>query len=394
MGIPRETSSPRRRHFVLLLGLWATLVLALVAFRTALGPAVAAVFVAYVVAPLVERLAAVEVRGRRLPRWAAVVVLYAAFFAAVALFVFTALPQLYRETVRMTAELRDFVNALTPERIGGYVGSAEVWLERHGIPLDLTGDPDTRHGPRLTIDVEDALREALAGASAWVSRHLLDVVGFSRRLLGGVVDGLFVFFFVMMVAAFVLVDVRKVLDWFRRLVPEGWGPGFDDFLVRVDERLSGAIRGQLVICLVNGVLTLAGLLLLGVKFALLLALVATVLTFIPIFGSILSSVPIVVVALSQSWETAALALAWILGIHALEAYFLNPKIMGHAARIHPAVIALVILAGEQAFGFAGALLAVPATSVFIAAFEGIHARADALRPALRGDGGGDAGDGA
>ncbi len=380
METPRSSSSPRRRHFLLLFGLWAALLAALVTFRTALGPAVAAFFIAYVVAPLVDRLARVEIRGHRVPRWLAVVVLYLAFFALVAVFVLAALPQLYRELVRLIAELRDFVNELTPEAIGGYVGSAEVWLERYGIPLDLGGDPGDDRGPRVTLDLESALRDALAGVSAWVSRHLLDVVGFSRRLLGGVVDGLFVFFFVLMVAAFLLLDVQKVTNWFRSLVPEGWGPGFDEFLRRVDDKLSGVIRGQLVICLVNGILTFAGLLLLGVKFAFLLGLVATVLTFIPIFGSILSSIPIVVVALTQSWRTALLALAWILAIHALEAYLLNPKIMGHAAKIHPAVIALVILAGERSFGFAGALLAVPVTSIFLAAFDAVHARAERLRP--------------
>lgn len=375
-------SSPRRRHLGLLLALWAVLLLILFVFRSALGLAIAAFFVAYVAAPLIDRLATLELWGWRIPRWLAVVTLYLASFAIAALFVFVAVPQLYRELVRMTVELRDFLNELTPERLAGYVGTAEGWLESPGIPLDLGGQSGGR-GPRLTIDLQESLHEALAGTAAWMTRHLLDVVGFSRRLVGGLVDGLFAFFFVLMVAAFVLVDVRSVIGWFRRLVPEGWERGFDAFLVRADLRLSGAIRGQLIICAVNGVLTLAGLLLLEVKFALVLAVVATILTFIPIFGSILSSIPIVVVALSQSWRTALLALAWILGIHALEAYFLNPKIMGRAARIHPAVIGLAILAGERTFGFSGALLAVPATSIFLAAFEGVHARADALRPEVQ-----------
>jgi predicted PurR-regulated permease PerM len=282
--ISGATVSPRRRHLALLLGLWAVLVLAALVFRSALGPAVAAVFLAYVAAPLVDRLAAVEFRGRSLPRWAAVIALYLGLSGVVALFVFAAVPQLYRELVRMTVELRDFVNSLTPEKLGAYVGAAEVWLERHGIPVDLGGPPVEGRGPRLTIDLEDALRESLAGTSAWIRHHLLDVVGFSRRLVSGLVEGIFLFFFVLMVAAFLLVDTRRVRAWFRGLVPEGWGPGFDEFLARVDVRLSGVVRGQLVICLVNGVLTLGGLLLLKVKFALVLALVATILTFIPIFG--------------------------------------------------------------------------------------------------------------
>jgi putative heme transporter len=120
---------------------------------------------------------------------------------------------------------------------------------------------------------------------------------------------------------------------------------------------------------VNGVLTFAGLMILGVKFAFLLATVAMLLSLIPIFGSIISSVPIVAIGLSQGWKTGLGALAWIVGIHALEAYFLNPKIMGTAARIHPLVVAFALLAGERTFGLVGALFAVPIAAIFVGCFE-------------------------
>ena len=60
------------------------------------------------------------------------------------------------------------------------------------------------------------------------------------------------------------------------------------------------IRGQLLICLINGVLTYIGLLIFKVKYALLLAGIAAVMSLIPIFGSILSSIPIVAIALISS----------------------------------------------------------------------------------------------
>jgi predicted PurR-regulated permease PerM len=129
------------------------------------------------------------------------------------------------------------------------------------------------------------------------------------------------------------------------------------------------------ICVVNGVLTFIGLLIFGVKFAFLLATVATVFSLIPIFGTIISSVPIVLIGLSQSWKTGVAALAWIIGIHALEAYFLNPKIMGSAARIHPVVIAFALIAGERTFGLIGALFAVPIAAVVVACFDFVRQKA-------------------
>ena len=69
------------------------------------------------------------------------------------------------------------------------------------------------------------------------------------------------------------------------------------------------------------------------------------------------------VGLTQDFGTALLVLAWIVGIHQLEAHVLNPKIMGDAARVHPVLVVFALLAGESAAGIVGALLAVPVLSI-------------------------------
>jgi predicted PurR-regulated permease PerM len=122
--------------------------------------------------------------------------------------------------------------------------------------------------------------------------------------------------------------------------------------------------------LVNGVLTLIGLLVLRIPFAFALSALATLLYVVPIFGTILSSIPIVLLALTAGGiGKGLLALAWILVIHALEAYVLNPKIMGNASRIHPVLIVLALVIGERSWGIVGALLAVPVASVVVAVFR-------------------------
>jgi predicted PurR-regulated permease PerM len=143
--------------------------------------------------------------------------------------------------------------------------------------------------------------------------------------------------------------------------------------------------------IVNGILTLVGLLLLKVPFAFALGALAFLLYVVPIFGTILSSVPIVLLALAAGGlGRGVLALAWILVIHALESYVLNPKIMGGAARIHPVLIVLALVIGERTGGIVGALLAVPVASVVVAIFRFLHRklaeideRAAALRAAAQ-----------
>ena len=56
-------------------------------------------------------------------------------------------------------------------------------------------------------------------------------------------------------------------------------------------------------------------------------------------------------------------LGWIIGIHLIEANFLNPKIMGNAAKIHPVLVVFALIAGEHSYGLVGALFAVPVASI-------------------------------
>ena len=404
---PVEAKSRRRKTYLLTIaGLWISILAVLLVFRGVLLPFGAALLVAYVSAPLVARLSRMRVAGRRVPRWVAILAIYLGFFASVYVFSVAALPQLYREVVRISAEARDFVNGLTPERISSYTRIAEAWLDDRGIPVALGAAPPAStealpaapdaaalargadvapEGAKLHLDVASVVQKALGGITGFVQLHFLDLVGYSQQFVGGVLGGVFMLFFVLMVAAFLLLDTEGILAFVHRLVPIEWREDFAGLLQGVDEKLSGVVRGQIVICLVNGVLTLVGLLLLEVKFALVLAIVATVLSFIPIFGTILSTIPIVLVGLSQSFSTGVAALAWILGIHAVEAYFLNPKIMGESAKIHPALVAFALLAGERTFGFVGALFAVPVASIILATFHHFHARAERLQAEEAGD---------
>jgi predicted PurR-regulated permease PerM len=134
-------------------------------------------------------------------------------------------------------------------------------------------------------------------------------------------------------------------------------------LRRLDRGLAGVVRGQLLICGVNGVLSGIGFYFLGIKYWFFLTLVAAALSIVPIFGSILSSIPAVLIGLSDGLVVALLVLGWIVLIHQIEANLLNPKIMGDAARVHPVLVVFVLLVGEHIGGFAGALLAVPALSI-------------------------------
>jgi predicted PurR-regulated permease PerM len=368
--------------------LWACLFGALWVVRDVLLPFGIATLLAYVLHPAVSWLSARRVGTRHLPRWVSTLLLYAVMglgmYAVVVLFIPQLVGELQGAARTGTAALStadDYARTL-PGKATAFLKKQGIpivlhWSDAHGVPQGQDANPSESgdQEPWLEIDV----RKELEGmASEWQSMAraaLGQVARGAQGFVGALVAFVFKLFLVLMLTAFLLADIARMRRFALQMVPTERQTSFELLLERIDQGLSGVVRGQLTICLINGILTLVGLLLLNVKFAFLMATVAACLSLIPIFGSIVSSVPIVAVGLLDSFHKGFLALLWIVGIHALEANFLNPKIMGDAAKIHPVVVVLALVAGEHFFGFTGALFAVPVTSIGLTIFKFVLARA-------------------
>ncbi|MSP15741.1 MAG: AI-2E family transporter [Myxococcales bacterium] len=401
------------RRFVKRWGFAAFVVVVAWMFRAVLLPFLLALVVAYVLAPVVERLARVRLGSHSLPRGAAVVICYLVLIGGLVLFGMAFLPRLSSDFARLGREAPRLWQRIEAE----WTPQVATWIEGrfpalvseaaapeaavNGVP-ELPPPPGTIFTVRplasgdLVVTVpeggveitrvsgdqfvvrarestprpalEHVLRARLLDALAGLEGRMGDLLVLGQAVVAAVIGALMKFVLVLMVAAFILVDLNRVKVSARGLVPERHRDDFDLITAGVDRGLSGVIRGQFLICAVNFVLTLIGMLLLDVKYALLLSAIAGVMSLVPIFGSILSSIPIVVIALVSSEHgvdltRALLALSWILGIHFVEANFLNPKIIGTSARIHPVLVIFALIAGEHTYGLVGALLAVPVASI-------------------------------
>lgn len=225
------------------------------------------------------------------------------------------------------------------------------------------------------FNLERRLDEIIEGLVSTSNERLGDAIEFAQKLVVGIVGAFVGIILTLMVAAFMSIDLPRVMAFLRSLVPRKMRSGYDVLIEQLDTGLAGVVRGQLLICVVNGVLTYIGLWVIGVKFSVLLAVVAGILSLIPVFGTILSTVPIVLVGLTDGLMVGLFALGWILFIHGLEANILNPKIIGTSAHIHPVIVIFALLAGESAYGLVGALLAVPTASILLTLFNFVRTRA-------------------
>ena len=324
-----------------------------------LQPFALGLFIVYILAPLVRWVASRDVGGGRTPpRWSAVLLVYAGLVAAVWVFSVTALPQLLEEMARIVRDAPEFFQKVRTE-----------WVPALNLRVQqLVARVFPSEGGRPVFDLNVQLAGALRTGAESALGHATDALKLGQTLVAGVVGAFVRSVLTLMIAAFVLIDLDEIHAFFRSLAPPAQGKNYDDLLRRLDRGLAGVIRGQLTICLINGVLTFCGLWLIGVPFALILGIVAGVLSLIPIFGTIISTVPSVAIGLTQSFTTGVAVLGWILVIHFIEANFLNPKILGTSAKIHPVVVVFALLVGERSFGLFGALLAVPIASMIQTVF--------------------------
>jgi predicted PurR-regulated permease PerM len=402
------------RQTARLWGFLAFILLILVVFRQVILPFVLALLVAYVLAPLVRWLRARTFAGRSVPRFVWVIAIYVALLGLMSLFFTTFVPRLTGDFKRIVKETPVLAKKVREH----YVPTVAAWIEVNlGVDLQPEAPAPTAPvaAPRvrlrqaeegaLELELSDvrvevthddqgrwtlkvpgpgsakpeaktfasSLDHYLAGFVTRSESQIKRMMAAGQKLLLVVLNTITTFILVLMISAFLLLDTERILRWFRNLVPQGYHDDFDNVVCLIDKGLSGAIRGQAIICLINAALTWIGLVLIGVKYPLLLALLAGVMSLIPIFGSILSSIPIVLVALASGSAgvdvlKGVLILLWIIAIHLVEANLLNPKIMGTAARIHPVVVIFAVVAGERFYGPIGALLGVPLVSAVQALF--------------------------
>lgn len=257
---------------------------------------------------------------------------------------------------------------ITPAE-GGYLVRAEEPGDLRESSADL--------GAGLS-GFRERLAHSLQNGLISLSEELLShVVAGAQNLVTGVLSIFFGIFVVLMAAAYTLIDAPSVMRYFVRAFPERRREDVSELLSLLDQGMRGVVRGQVFICLVNGLLSLIGFSFFIPDYALILGLVAGVLSFIPIFGTFISSVPAVLIGLSISLQTAFLVLGWILLIHFIEAYILNPKIIGREAHIHPVMVIVAVVAGERSFGISGAFLAVPTAAVLKAFIVFAYRRSDA-----------------
>jgi predicted PurR-regulated permease PerM len=317
---------------------------------------VLSIFFAYLIAPLVEmvhRPFNARGRKRKLPRAAAIGVVYFVIFGTLFTTIYLLMPRIGAQMAEFTRNAPD------------YLTNARARAQR------LDGFYDELRLPQsIRRTANDAVNGALASARAYFIGEEGGEGGEGVKSAFVVLGYLPWLILVPILAFFLLKDA----DSFRRsalhLLPQGrlrWRG--DEFFQDVNSTLAAYIRAQLIACLLIGTVCTVGFYLIDVRYALVLGLIAGMLEFIPLVGPLAVALIAVTVASFYSLNQVIAVIVFLGVLRIIHDYVTYPRIIGSGIHLHPLAVILAILSGHELAGIAGIFLAIPAIAVLTVTYR-------------------------
>jgi len=280
-----------------------------------------------------------QLKKKKIPRSASVLMLYFIVFSILATTLYLIIPPIINEVNGLGDNLPSYIDSLSSK-----FSFVKDYSLKYGF-IDNT---------KSSFDVVTGY---LQNTASGVFFTLFNIFG-----------GIFSFVLILVLTFYMVVEesAMKKLVW--SIAPEKNQTYIMHLVNRIQLKMGHWLRGQLIVSLSLAVMSYIGLEILGVNYALVLALIVGFFSFIPYIGAILGALPAVFIAFTQSPLLAVLAIVLFYIVHLIEGNFLQPKIMQKAVGLSPIVSILAILAGFKLAGFVGAILSIPvatALSVFI-----------------------------
>jgi predicted PurR-regulated permease PerM len=362
------------------------------------------VFLTFVLAIIAAPLAELARRRAKMPQWLSLALVYVLFLVILSSFVRFVVPSVATEVNRLIGNLplieirliesknrlvdqyptlrqplTGFLrSALADDRVAGI----ETQLSAERQRLGLTEEQIVEAGSSV-IPVNGPLAEyfnrrdqlyvnaLMAGQFQQVREYAPTVITMLYRVTATMVLALLFSFLI-------LIDLERI----KRTIEGLRNSRVGDFYVEAAEPiarfgilLGRAIEAQAAIAFLNTVLTLIGMLVLGIPLVAMLSVIVFVCSFLPVIGVFISTTPIMLVALNAGGLGLSLAaVGLVVVIHVIEAYLLNPLIYGRHLKLNPVLTVIILYVAYHAFGLWGMLLGVPVARYFIHDVLGVPLR--------------------
>ena len=328
---------------VMILGGWLLYLLAPV-----LAPFLLAALLAYLGDPLVDKL-----QKLGLSRTTGVVIVFSLLSITLLVVLILLVPQVEKQIVYLIKKLPEYVDAIQNQLI--------PWVAQK------LGMGDVR------ID--------MGTFKQWLTQHWQQAGGFAKIVLGSLSKSglaLMAWFgsliLVPVVGFYLLRDWDILVARVHSVIPRRMEPTMSKLARESDEVLGAFIRGQLLVMLALSVIYSIGLTMVGLKLALLIGLLAGLVSFVPYLGFIIGILAAGIAIMLQTHQYMDLLyVVVVFGIgQVLESAVLTPALVGDRIGLHPVAVIFAVMAGGQLFGFLGVLLALPVAAVLVVILRHLH----------------------
>ena len=306
----------------------------LVTIASVLTYVFAAIFIALGLDPIV-----VWLEGRGIKRPFAIAIVFVVVIGAVTAILVSFLPSLVVESTHLIESLPAMVQSFSQ------------------LPLIVTIDAKVGGAISHALNNWSGL---LADTTSWPTL-LGGVIQFGINLVNGFVGGLII----MILSLYFMASLSSFKRFVYGLVPASRRETFTDIAQQVSNAVGRYVIGQITTATINAALALIVMLILGVKYAVVLAAITFVLAMIPLVGSLTAGGIVVLVALTVSPSTAIIYAVYYMVYMQIEAYVISPRIMNKAVSVPGAVVVVAALAGGALLGVLGALVAIPVAASII-----------------------------
>ncbi len=309
---------------------------------------VLSILFAYLIDPIVQlirRPFKEKGKERWMPRPLAIAISYLVVFAVVGGLIASVAPHVSEQGREFASNLPSYGTAIQQR-----ASELNLRFERLRVPDEMQTDLERKAG------------DAAAYISTSIGSFLLNLVTFLPWI---VLIPILAFFFLKDVNAFRLAVLRTF--------PAGpWRIRAEAVLQDLNSTLAAYTRAQLISCFVIGVICTVAFYLFGLKYALLLGILAGIFEFVPLLGPLTIGVVVVTTtaASNDGWRALYVTI-FLLALRIVQDYVIYPRIVRGGIHLHPLVIILAVLAGEQVAGIAGVFLSIPIVAIVTVIYKNV-----------------------
>ena len=210
-------------------------------------------------------------------------------------------------------------------------------------------------------EIAGGIQESLKNFGQNLTDSPLETLSTAFKIFGGLVT----FFVILVLVFYMSVAEESIKAFFKTVLPKSYEKKVEKITTNIQKKIGDWVKGELILIFAVGSLSFIGLKILGIKFALILAIIAGILEIVPIIGPTISAIPAIIVAFAQEPILALAVLILYVIIQQFENHILVPKVMEKTTGVSPVIVILALLIGAKLLGILGIILAVPISLIVL-----------------------------